>query len=50
MSIKKLTENFKTYYRTSAEHRTGVHLFLGLVVLPAIGLSILFFIVYSFYL
>ncbi|MES2675537.1 MAG: hypothetical protein V4660_14945 [Pseudomonadota bacterium] len=50
MSIKKLSSDFKAYYQASAENRTGVHLFLGLVIIPAIGLTLLFFYVYNFYL
>ena len=50
MSFKKVRADFKTYYQASSENRTGVHLFLGLVIIPAVGLSFLFFIVYNFYL
>lgn len=49
MNIKKRIENFKAYYRASSENRTGVHMFLAFVIIPAVGLSLLFFIVYNFY-
>ncbi len=48
MNINKLIGNFKTYYQASSENRTGIHMFLAFVIIPAIGLSLLFIIVYNF--
>ncbi len=49
MIMNKLIGDFKAYYRASSENRTGVHMFLAFVIIPAVGLSLLFFIVYNFY-
>lgn len=48
--MKALIKKFKTFYRASPENRTGVHVFLGFVIIPFIFLSALFIIVSCFFL
>ena len=50
MNVKNLLQRFKRYYQTSAENRTGVNLFLGFFIIPLVGMSLLFFIMYHLYL
>lgn len=47
MSIWK---RFKNFYRASAENRIQVHVFLGFVVIPVIGMSLLYIFVRLFWL
>jgi len=50
MKVINFLKNFKNFYHASPENRTGVHLFLGFVVIPVVGMSILYFIMYNLYL
>ena len=45
-----LFERFKKFYRASSENRTQVHIFLGFVIVPTIGMSALYIFVRLFWL
>lgn len=47
MSIFK---KFKKFYRSSAENRIQIYLFLGFVIIPVIGMTILYIYVNVFWL
>lgn len=47
MSIFK---RFKKYYQASAENRTQIHLFLAFVVIPIVGMALLYAYVSIFWL
>ncbi len=46
MSIFK---KFKKFYKASAENRIQIHLFLGFVIIPVLGMSILYLLVRIFW-
>jgi hypothetical protein len=50
MNLKNLFINFGIFYKASPENRTGVHLVLGFIVVPAIVLSLALTYVFKFYL
>lgn len=45
-----LIKKFKKFYNSSSENRTQIHLFLGFVIIPIIGMSILYIFVRIFWL
>jgi hypothetical protein len=44
-----LFKKFKKFYRASSENRIQLHLFLGFVIVPVIGMSILYILVRLFW-
>lgn len=42
-------KKFKKFYQSSAENRIQIHLFLGFVIVPIIGMSILYILVRVFW-
>jgi len=46
--IKKLWQQFKAFYHSSAENKTQIYLFLGFMILPAIALASMFVYVFFF--
>lgn len=44
--LKKL----KAFYQKSPENRTQIHVFLGFVIVPVVGMSILYIVVRIFWL
>jgi hypothetical protein len=47
MSIRK---KFMKFYRASSENRTQIHLFLGFILIPVIGMTALYIWVQLFWL
>lgn len=45
-----LFEKFKKFYRASAENRIQTHVFLGFIIIPVVGMSILYICVRVFWL
>lgn len=45
-----LLQKFKKFYRASAENRIQIHLFLGFVIVPVIGMTLLYIFVKVFWL
>lgn len=45
-----LFKRFKKFYRASAENRIQVHVFLGFVIIPIIGMTLLYIFVRTFWL
>lgn len=45
----KLLERFKKFYKASAENRIQFYVFLGFVIIPIIGMSILYICVQLFW-
>lgn len=45
-----LFEQFKKFYRASAENRIQLHLFLGFLIIPVIGMTLLYIFVKLFWL
>ncbi|WP_203456642.1 hypothetical protein [Legionella sp. MW5194] len=45
-----LLAKVKEYYRASAENRLQIHLFLGFVIIPVIGMTLLYLFVLIFWL
>ena len=43
-----LLRKLKKYYRTSSENRIQIHLFLGFVIIPVIGMTVLYICVRMF--
>jgi|LauGreDrversion4_2_1035121.scaffolds.fasta_scaffold28110_3 hypothetical protein len=41
-TIKSMYQKFKCFYKSSSENRVQIHVFLGFMILPAIGLISLF--------
>jgi hypothetical protein len=48
--IKKLYKKFLKFYRASAENRTQVRIFLGFLIIPVIGMTVLYLWVRLFWL
>lgn len=46
--IKQSWRNLKSFYKASYENRIQIHLFLGFMVLPLLGLSLLFIYVFNY--
>jgi hypothetical protein len=46
--IKKAWKQFKVFYNASYENRIQIHLFLGFMILPLLGLSLLFIYVFNY--
>jgi len=46
--IQKWFKKFKAFYQYSAENRTQIHLFLGFIVIPIIGMTVLYVLVYRY--
>jgi hypothetical protein len=46
--IQKWFKKIKAFYRASAENRTQIHLFLGFIVIPIIGMTVLYVLVYRY--
>lgn len=45
-----LLKRFKKFYRSSAENRIQIHVFLGFVIIPIIGMTLLYIFVRAFWL
>lgn len=45
-----LFKKFKKFYRASAENRIQTHVFLGFVIIPIIGMALLYIWVHLFWL
>ncbi|WP_165481484.1 hypothetical protein [Legionella erythra] len=45
-----LLAKFKKFYKSSAENRIQIHLFLGFVIIPVIGMTLLYLFVLIFWL
>lgn len=45
-----ILNKFKKFYRASAENRRQIHLFLGFVIIPVLGMSLLYIWVRVFWL
>lgn len=43
-------EKFKTYYKASAENRMGFYNLLGFLIIPIVGMSILYILVRIYWL
>jgi hypothetical protein len=43
-----LLRKLKKYYRASSENRIQIHLFLGFVIIPVIGMTVLYICVRMF--
>lgn len=44
-----LLRKLKKYYRASSENRIQIHLFLGFVIIPVIGMTVLYICVRMFW-
>lgn len=49
-NLMSLLQKFKKFYRASAENRIQFYVFLGFVVIPVVGMSILYICVRTFWL
>ncbi|CAM4493398.1 MAG: hypothetical protein LEGION0403_FIIPPAGN_00468 [Legionella sp.] len=45
-----LLKRFKKFYQSSAENRIQIHVFLGFVIIPIIGMALLYIFVRTFWL
>jgi len=48
--MRKSWQKFKAFYQASAENRIGFYTFLAFIVIPAIGLTLLYIFVNLFWL
>ena len=46
--FKQWLKKFKKFYNSSAENRIQIYLFLGFMVIPIIGMSLLYICVYHY--